>query len=160
MRARSLAALCLALSAAPLAAQDWAPSPRLQPELRADLSVARHTAAVLMAGINVPLGIYLRAGAAVGLGATSIDGATQQASRADVTVRFLLDPFAESRWGPYVGGGLTARRDGHERARAGLLIVLGLEGKQGKQWNTAGELALGEGLRAAVILRRPRRTGR
>lgn len=161
MRASSL--LCLVLLGAlamPLAAQDIVFVPRLQPELRAEAVVARRTSALVMAGANVPVGYYVRAGAAAGLGVVAPDGSGQLALRADVTLRFLLDPFAETRWGPYAGGGLTVRRDGSERAAVGMLFVLGVEGRRGKRWSPSAELAFGEGARFAVVLRRARSNGR
>jgi len=161
VRAASL--LCLATLgalAAPLAAQDIVFVPRMQPELRAEAVVARVASALFMAGANVPVGYYVRAGAAAGLGVVALDGRGQLALRADATLRFLLDPFAETRWGPYAGGGLTVRRDGSERAAVGMLFVLGVEGRRGKRWSPAAELAFGEGARFAVVLRRARTNGR
>ena len=91
--------------------------------------------------------------------AGSPDG-TVGAVRADLAVRYLLDPFAEYKWGPYAGGGLTVRRDGARRARAGLMLVLGVEGRRAKRWTPALEFALGEGTRLALVLRRSRANGR
>ena len=150
----------LAAIAGPLAAQGFAATPKLQPEFRAEAIVARGTSALVMAGANVPVGSYVRAGATAGAGAVAVGGEAQLAQRADVTLRFLLDPFAETRWGPYAGGGLTVRRDGTERAAAGLLFVLGVEGRRGKRWSPAVELALGEGARFAVVWRRSRANAR
>lgn len=167
MRARSLlpplafAALAwLTLGAASLPAQGPVVVPKWQPEWRAEAVVARHASTLVMAGVNVPIGYYVRAGAAVGAGAVAIGGDVALAQRADLTLRFLLDPFAETRWGPYAGGGLTVRRDGNERSAAGLLFLLGVEGRRGKRWSPAVELALGEGVRFAAVLRRIRTNGR
>lgn len=167
MRARSLfpsaalAALTVFIpGVAPLAAQAYAFTPTLQPEWRAEAAVARRATMLVMAGANVPMGYYIRAGAAVGAGAVARGGDMELARRADVTVRFLLDPFAETRWGPYAGGGLTVRRDGGERAAAGVLFLLGVEGRRGRRWSPAIELALGEGVRVAAVLRRSRTNGR
>ena len=154
------AVLALPLAALPLRAQAIALEPRVQAELRAEAVVARHASALLMAGANAPLGYYVRAGAAAGLGTVWTTRGTQLAQRADLSMRFLLDPFAETRWGPYAGGGLTVRRDGAERATAGLLFLLGVEGPRGRHWSPAVELALGEGARLAVVVRRSRTTGR
>lgn len=161
MRASSL--LCpvlLGALAASLPAQDFVFVPRVQSELRAEAVVARRASALVMAGANVPVGLYVRAGAAAGLGVVVLDGSGRLAQRADVTLRFLLDPFAETHWGPYAGGGLTVRRDGGERAAAGMLFLLGVEGRRGKRWSPAAELAFGEGARFAVVLRRARTSGR
>lgn len=163
--ASTVAARLLALAAGlvvtrPLAAQDFAFSPRVQPELRAELAVARHASALALAGVNVPLGYYVRAGLSAGAGVTDVHGHQALALRSDAVVRFLLDPFAQTAWGPYAGGGLTARRDGADQPRAGLLLVLGVEGHRGRRWVPAVELALGEGARLAVVLRKARKNGR
>ena len=168
MRARNLVPLSrpIALSltlvtiALPLAAQGFTVAPTVQTELRAEVVVARRTSALVMAGANVPWGTYIRAGAAFGVGAVAVDGQAWLAQRADFTLRFLLDPFGETRWGPYAGGGFTLRRDGNERASAGLLLVLGVEGSRTRSFTPAVELALGEGIRLAAVLRRTRSNGR
>ena len=157
---RTALGLALAAIARPLAAQGYTVTPRLQAELRAEAVISRRTSALVMAGANAPMGSYVRAGAAAGIGAVMVDGQARLAQRADVTARFLLDPFGETRWGPYAGGGLTLRRDGSERAEAGLLLVLGVEGSRTKRFTPAVELALGEGVRLAAVLRRTRTRGR
>jgi hypothetical protein len=113
-----------------------------------------------MVGANVPVGLYVRVGTAVGAGVADSDNGTVTATRADLSLRFLLDPFAEHAWGPYAGGGLTVRRDGTDPARAGLLLVLGVEGRRARRWTPAVEVALGEGVRLAVVLRKRRTNGR
>ncbi len=165
-RTRCLAAnpaLWLALSLAvsrPLGAQLITFVPRTQPELRVEGVAARHTAALAMAGANIPLGFYVRAGASLGAGTAWMPDGARLATRADLTVRFLLDPFFENTWGPYAGGGLTVRRDGSDRAAAGVLFVLGVEGRRGRSWTPSVEAGLGEGARLAVVLRKTRRNGR
>jgi len=152
--------VALVAIALPLAAQGYTVTPKVQPELRAEAVVARRTSALLMVGANVPWGTYIRAGAAAGMGAVAVDGQARLAQRADVTLRFLLDPFAETRSGPYAGGGFTMRRDGGERATVGLLLVLGVEGSRTRRFTPAVELALGEGVRFAVVWRRNRTNAR
>ncbi len=154
-----LVALLVAV-AARLPAQYVTVVPAVQREWRLEAAIAREPSALIMAGANVPLGFYVRSGLAVGVGVVGSGHSARLAQRADVTMRFLLDPFAETRWGPYAGGGLTVRRDGADRAAAGLLLVLGVEGGRGARWRPAVELALGEGVRAAVVFRRARETGR
>lgn len=133
---RAVALLALApLAATPVAAQTIVFAPRVQPELRVEV-------------------------VAVGAGVVAAAGAERLAQRADLTMRFLLDPFAQTAWGPYAGGGLTVRRDGSERAVAGLVLVLGVEGRRGRRWTPSAEFALGEGVRFALVLRRSRTNGR
>ena len=157
---RRAAFALLLLLPAPLSAQGYVFVPRIQPELRAEAVVARRLSALLMGGANIPLGMYVRAGAAAGAGVADAENGAVVAMRADVAIRFLLDPFAENAWGPYAGGGLTVRRDGTERPRAGLLLVLGVEGRRAHRWTPAVEVALGEGVRFAVVLRKKRTNGR
>jgi hypothetical protein len=159
MRCVALGALS-SLAAASLSAQDIVFLPRLQPEVRLETISTRHASVLAMAGANVPWGYYIRTGVAVGAGAVAAGGVTRLAQRADLTMRFLLDPFAETPWGPYAGGGFTVRRDGSERAAAGLLLVLGVEGRRGRRWTPSAELGLGEGVRIAVVLRKARTNGR
>lgn len=158
VRATSFA-LLLAL-AGPLRAQGSVFVPRVQPEVRAEAVLARRPSVLVMGGVNTPLGLYLRAGAAVGAGMADTDDGTAVAVRADVAIRFLLDPFAEHAWGPYAGGGLTVRREGTEPSRVGVLLILGVEGRRARRWTPAVEVALGEGVRFAVVLRKKRTNGR
>ncbi len=157
---RTALALLLAVVARPLVAQGYVLVPRLQPEVRAEAALARHASALVLVGANVPVGLYVRVGAAVGAGVADSDDGMVVATRADVALRFLLDPFAENAWGPYAGGGLTVRRDGSAPARAGLLLILGVEGRRAHRWTPAVEVALGEGVRLAVVLRKRRANGR
>lgn len=156
---RAAYALFLVLPGA-VSAQGSVFVPRIQPEVRAEAVVARRLSALVMVGANAPLGLYVRAGAAVGAGVADADNGTGVAMRADVAFRFLLDPFAENAWGPYAGGGLTVRREGTDPARAGLLLILGVEGRRARRWTPAVEVALGEGVRFAVVLRKKRTNGR
>lgn len=157
---RTALALLLAVVARPLVAQGYVLVPRLQPEVRAEAALARRASALVLVGANVPVGLYVRVGAAVGAGVADSDDGMVVATRADVALRFLLDPFAENAWGPYAGGGLTVRRDGSAPARAGLLLILGVEGRRAHRWTPAVEVALGEGVRLAVVLRKRRANGR
>jgi len=157
---RGTALTLLLLVTRPLSAQGYVFVPRIQPELRAEAVLARRFSGLVMGGANVPLGLYVRAGAAVGAGVADAENGTVATVRADVAMRFLLDPFAEHAWGPYAGGGLTVRRDGTEPLRAGVLLILGVEGRRARPWTPAVEAALGEGFRLAVVLRKRRTNGR
>ncbi len=162
MRRALLAVLLASVFAPPpaLHAQGFRFTPRIQPEARLDAVADRYASALLMAGANAAMGYYVRTGVAVGAGVAGSPDGTVGAVRADLAVRYLLDPFAEYKWGPYAGGGLTVRRDGARRARAGLMLVLGVEGRRAKRWTPALEFALGEGTRLALVLRRSRANGR
>jgi len=81
--------------------------------------------------------------------------------------RFHFDPFRQSRWAPYGGGGISGRfdrgarccrlNDGPETgesARAYLLLLLGLDGPVYGGATPSFELGLGGGARIGVIFRR------
>jgi hypothetical protein len=128
----------------------------LQAEGRVDALFARSTGIEGAIGLTVPAGIYLRTGIVAGLGA----GRHGVEGRTDFISRFSLDPFRQSRWAPYAGGGVSGRYrselDGGSRAY--LLLFLGAEGAlplgRTSGWVPAIEVGLGGGARLAVILRR------
>ena len=128
----------------------------LQVEGRIDGIFARTTGVEAGLGVTVPAGIYVRTGLIGGVGAGRHGGE----GRTDLVSRFSLDPFRQSRWAPYAGGGISgryrSRLDGGSRAY--LLIFLGVEGGlpigRTEGWVPAVELGLGGGARVAVILRR------
>ncbi|HST07737.1 MAG TPA: hypothetical protein VLJ83_06165 [Gemmatimonadaceae bacterium] len=128
----------------------------VQTEYRLDALVARTTGVEAGVGITVPAGVYVRTGlvAGVGAGEHGVEG------RTDLVARFSLDPFRQSRWAPYAGGGVSGRyrSDADGGSRGYLMIYLGLEGAL-PVGRTSGivpafELGLGGGARFSVILRR------
>lgn len=129
---------------------------KLQSEVRLDALFARSGAVEAAYGLSVPTGIYLRTGLVAGIGASrhGVEG------RSDLIARFSLDPFRQSRWAPYGGGGLSgryrSRLDGGSRAY--LLLFLGVEGPlplgERSGWVPAVEVGLGGGGRVGLILRR------
>ena len=154
-RARALLSLSLWIPATvPVVAQ--IPTQAFQSEVRVDGIFARSSAVEAGYGVSVPMGIYMRTGLEAGVGA----GRHGIESRADFVSRFSLDPFRQSRWSPYAGGGLSGRfrpaADGG--ANAYLLVFLGVEGPlpEGKMsgWVPAVEVGLGGGARVGLVLRR------
>jgi hypothetical protein len=156
-RTRALALLSLSLwipATVPVVAQ--IPTQAFQSEVRVDGIFARSSAVEAGYGVSVPMGIYMRTGLVAGVGA----GRHGIESRADFVSRFSLDPFRQSRWSPYGGGGLSGRfrpaADGG--ANAYLLVFLGVEGPlpEGKMsgWVPAVEVGLGGGARVGLVLRR------
>jgi hypothetical protein len=127
-----------------------------QSEVRLDAFFARSSAGQLGYGLSVPAGLYVRPGIAAGIGA----GRHGVEGRTDVIARFSFDPFRQSRWAPYAGGGLSGRYrsqlDGGSRAY--LLLFLGVEGPlplgERSGWVPALEVGLGGGGRVGIILRR------
>jgi len=153
-----LVAGCAAALVAPaLAAQEGR---RLQPEARVDVITGRSTALYAGAGLSRPLGTYVRLGAVVAGGAVtggsgSVSGsALRSSARGDLLARFLLDPFLQSRWAPYAGGGASARYDEGDRTRGYMVAFLGVEGPPMGGVLPALEVGLGGGTRLGVTLRR------
>jgi len=132
------------------------PRQRAQPEARIDVIASRWTALQGALGVTVPTGIYVRSGVVAGIGG----GGRGFDSRLDVFSRFSPDPFRQSRWAPYAGGGVSGRfaRNDMPRARAYLLVFLGIEGPLARSatsgWVPAFELGLGGGVRVGFALRR------
>lgn len=138
-----------------LSAQSPAAQPAGSPvtvELRLDALFARVDAIHAGVGATVPLGNYVRAGM-VGAAGLSRDGPS---ARIDVLARFHLDPFRESRWAPYAGGGLTTRFDRGQNAHTYLMLLAGIDGPAANGLGTSVEAALGGGGRVGIILRRTR----
>jgi hypothetical protein len=149
--------LPILLAFAPIAvAIGQVPELPVQVEGRLDGIFARTPGVEAGLGLTVPNGIYLRSGlvAGVGAGRHGVEG------RTDFVSRFSLDPFRQSRWAPYAGGGVSGRYrselDGGSRGY--LMIFLGVEGPlplgRTEGWVPAVEVGLGGGARVAVIFRR------
>jgi hypothetical protein len=147
---------CLTVFGALHAAKAQLPQQPLQAEGRLDGLFARTTGIEAGVGLSVPVGLYVRTGlaGALGVGSHGVEG------RADLITRFSLDPFRQSRWAPYAGGGISGRFRSEEDggSHAYLLIYLGLEGAlpigRTSGWVPALELGLGGGARVGIILRR------
>ena len=149
-------ALILVAVLSPALSQGQVPQQPVQVEGRIDAIFARTPGVEGGLGLTVPGGIYVRSGLIAGLGA----GRHGVEGRTDFVARFSLDPFRQSRWAPYGGGGISGRYrselDGGSHAY--LLIFLGMEGPLplGKTsgWVPAVELGLGGGARVAIVMRR------
>jgi len=135
---------------------------RPQWELRAEGIAAEAPGAVAGLGVNVRAGWYVRIGGAVVGGARWSDASAPIGQvRADATVRFLLDPYAERRRGLYGGVGLSTTQLGRGVGAQPpqLLLLAGVESqpRNGRAW--ALEVGLGGGLRVGVVRRSARRDG-
>jgi hypothetical protein len=126
-------------------------TPKARIEGRLDALIASRTATELGAGIFVPLGEYVRAGLVGGVGPNT--NPLRITGRAELIGRFLLDPFYEHRWGPYVAGGLGLADHPY------LLVLLGLEGPRWGPVTPALEAGVGHGVRVGFALRRTQVTG-
>ena len=158
MRLAAVALACTAAGATPLAAQEgrW-----VQPELRVDVIAARTTGVYAGGGVSTPLGTYVRLGAIVAAGVVtgggpSISSAAERraSARADLLARFLVDPFLQSRWAPYAGGGASVRYDEGGHGRGYLVALIGIEGPPTGGLLPALEVGLGGGTRVGLTLRR------
>ncbi len=125
---------------------------KVDAEARIDGIIARTSALHFGAGFSAPIGIYTRPGAdaALGFSRHGLSG------RVDLFTRFHFDPFRQSKWGPYGGGGVSGRFDKDEKSHAYLLIFLGVDGPVSRGMSPSFEVGLGGGARVGVVLRQAR----
>lgn len=138
---RALIAGGLAVWAARVEAQS------VQPEVRVDVLGPPPASVQPGLGLNVPLGTYVRLGAAAGHHVGARRGGNPV--RADVIARVTLDPFRQQRFALSVGGGVSYR--GSDVYLAALLDV---EGPQVGPVLPALQVGASGGLRAGLVLRR------
>ncbi|MES2178959.1 MAG: hypothetical protein V4550_13955 [Gemmatimonadota bacterium] len=128
----------------------------VKPEARADLvRTGSRTSLQLGGGVQIPAGYYARVGI-LGSVAVMANGGRADRGRLDVTGRFLLDPFRQSRWGLSAGAGLSIRvPDGIDGGpKPYLLAVVDLEGPRSASGiSPAFQIGLGGGLRIGAALR-------
>jgi hypothetical protein len=144
VRRRSLLSVLAALAIGPIVARAQTV------EGRVDGILAGPPAIHAGVGLTQPLGTYVRAGVVGAVGGSS-DGVS---GRGDLFARFHLDPFRQHRWGPYAGGGVTARFDADRHTRYYLLILAGVDGPATNGIATSIEAGLGGGGRIGVTIRR------
>ena len=131
-------------------------------ELRVDAIDVRSTDSGTLhlgAGLNLPLGYYVRLEIVGAGGVTRRDSLDHASGRADVLARFLLDPFAESAWGLSIGGGMSALFAANARTHEYLVVVADLEAPRIGPVVPAVQLGLGGGVRIGIVAR-ARQTGR
>lgn len=152
---RHACGVALALAVRAVVASAQAPAARPQPEFRLDATDGRPAAVQALAGAILPVGNYLRVTVSAGGGvARGEDGdGTTGSFRGESTVRFLLDPYRESRVGLSAGGGITVRHEPEFGTRAYLALLLDIEGRPRGHFAPAVQLGLGGGARVAVVLR-------
>jgi hypothetical protein len=144
----------------PLGAQDYEFKPAVQWQGRVDATASgRGNTLQLGYGANVPAGYYVRVGVEGAVGLAVRDSRIADATRVDLTSRFLFDPFAEQRIGWYAGGGVSVlhERDGWQPY---LTALVGREGPTSGRWRTAVEAGIGGGVRVGLVVRRTRVNGR
>jgi hypothetical protein len=153
---RALLFACVALAATGNAQVQAPAAPKVDAEVRLDGIIARVDAIHLGVGATTVVGTYVRMGidGAVGFNRHGLSG------RLDGLARFHFDPFRQSRWAPYGGGGVSGRFDKGEKARAYLLVFLGIDGPVSGSVTPSFEVGLGGGGRVGVILRQARKERR
>ena len=129
-------------------------------ELRLETIAARRTTVQAGAGFNAMAGPYVRWGLVVAGGATRTHDLLAATWRADAVVRFVLDPFRESRRGLYGLAGVSAMDDGSGTWEPRVLVGVGIEGRAHGRAIPSLELALGGGVRVAAVVRRTRHNRR
>lgn len=143
--------------AAPAAAQSTLHS---YGETRVDGILGSVPAAQAGGGIVFPLGYYVRLGTTLAGGVSRVDGSGVAGGRGDVMLRFLLDPFRESRWGLSLGGGASVRWDDRSGWRPYLAVLADLEAPRHDGVTPAFQLGLGGGARIGMALRWSRKAVR
>lgn len=145
---------CAALALCPgaLTAQTRDDSP-LRPEVRADAIFARATTLHAGVGIAIRTGYNVRVHLVGAGGVAQKGGASESSVRGDGTLRLLLDPFGENRFGLSVGGGLSVLYDGFEGTRPVGVLLIALEGRPRAALVWSLEAALGGGTRVGLVLR-------
>lgn len=120
------------------------------PSLRLDVLGGDPTALQAGAGIAFPFSNYFSIGGTVGAGISS----TGFSGRGDAYGQFSLDPYHQSEWEPYVGGGVTVRGDGGgPGTRTYLLAFIGANGPSTGRIAPGVELGFGGGVRLGFTMR-------
>ena len=147
----------LGVALAPAARAQQAARRVLPPlELRADAIDARSTRSGTLhagAGVNIPLGSYMRLELDGAGGVTRREDADHHSGRGDALARFLLDPFAESPWGLSIGGGMSVLFADAARTHAYLVVIADLEAPRVAGVVPALQVGLGGGLRVGLVAR-------
>jgi hypothetical protein len=149
----SLVALLVMVAVPAHAQRQQARGPR--PELKIEGTTGRPRALQMIGTVAIPLGNYVRLGLGAGGGVARVDSSSRSigSARGDVTIRFLLDPYRESRWGLSAGGGLTVRHEEGYGTRGYLAILLDLEAPPSGRLVHAIQVGLGGGARVGLVVR-------
>lgn len=129
-----------------------------RPEWRVEL--ATPTRADVGAGLSLGAGRNLRVATllAAGMAERATPGAVGERygaiGRLESTVRFTVDPWAQSRWGLYAASGASLLCRADAVCQAALLLRLGAEGPVRSGWRPALELGVGHGVHVAFAWRR------
>jgi hypothetical protein len=105
------------------------------------------------AGVNLPLGYYVRLEIDGAGGVTRIDDVNANSGRVDALARFLLDPFDEANWGLSIGGGMSAKFGERLRPQQYLVLLTDLEMPRISGIVPALQIGLGGGVRVGLVAR-------
>lgn len=125
-------------------------------EGRVEATAAESPGAHLGIGLGVRAGWYARPSLLLAAGAVQgSDDVWRGSQRADLVLRFLLDPFGERPRGWYGGAGVSVQQV-EGRSRGALLLLAGVEGRSRRGVRPAIEVGVGGGVRLGFVLRRTR----
>lgn len=125
-----------------------------QPEIRAEVIAGDPWYALAGAGASLTAGVYTRLGINGAAGVARTDSTTVTAARVDGTLRFLLDPFRQSRVGLYGVLGVSGMYLEGDGWTPRVLLGIGLEGRVRGRTISSLEFALGGGARVSLVMRR------
>ena len=124
------------------------------PAVRADLLLDRDVGAQLAAGAAIAAAYNLRLAADLGAGGVRREMDWQPTGRLDLLVRWLSDPFRQSRWAINAGGGIGVRVEADRTPRTVAIVTIGVEGLGDGRWVRGVEVGMGGGFRLGATLRR------
>jgi hypothetical protein len=166
MNGRLVAGLALMVALAESAsAQSGPPLPRLMNEATVNARWSRDNAVELGWGFIIPTTSYLRTTLTAAGGYVRRDQRWMRESRYEATMRFLLDPFRQSRYGLSFGGGVgMTNSDGlfgrpnilgvaPQRWRPYLAAHADLELRKTAGLTPAVQVGIGSGIRAGFVVR-------
>jgi hypothetical protein len=155
----------LIIAAATARAQSGPPLPRLMNEGTVNARWSRSNAVELGWSLIVPMSPYVRTHFTAAGGYIRRDQLWMRESRYEGTVRFLLDPFRQSRYGLSFGGGVgMTNSDGlfgrpnplgvrFQTWRPFLVTYADLELRKSAGLTPALQLGLGSGIRLGFLIR-------
>lgn len=125
-----------------------------QPEGRIDLFFASSTTVQAGGGGAWTLDPNVRLVMLGALGSTLTHGVGQFSARADLLVRYVLDPERTQHWALYGTGGLSLRYEVQPSWRGALVALVGLEGPVWGRWTPWIEAGYGGGVQLGFGVRR------
>jgi hypothetical protein len=156
---------CASLVASALGAQSGPPLPRITNEAQVNARWSRSNALEVGWSVIIPASPYIRTSLTAATGRILRDQVWQRESRYEITTRFLLDPFRQSRYGLSFGAGAgTTNSDGlfgranplgerPQRWRPFMAVIADLELRKSAGLTPAVQVGIGSGIRAGLVVR-------